>query len=151
LSYAKQALSGYLDAIARKVSIIYNEGFAVVVYVLLYAIDWWLRRQFSFIAEFSLTLEKTHTTAYLYFHGEVTKLTNLNRYKGPAVVLLHADQSHPSTMLHLANIAQKTKRPVFSLYIPYDDAHPERSFSLVEKAMEDHLQELLVWDIQREQ
>lgn len=49
----------------------------------------------------------------------------------PAVLLLHGEHSHPLTMLHLADLAEREGRAVFSIALPYEDTNPENYRSLL--------------------
>ncbi|MES2122655.1 MAG: hypothetical protein V4492_07770 [Chlamydiota bacterium] len=71
--------------------------------------------------------------ARLFSHGKVDPRPGGDL---PALLLLHGDQSHPFTLLHLADIAQEQGRAVFSVHLPYDDEHPERHRSLLSQSID---------------
>jgi hypothetical protein len=71
---------------------------------------------------FQSTSATTTKVAHLFVHGDVRPRSD---GRIPDVLLLHGEQSHPLTMLHLADIAQDEGRAVFSVYLPYDDVNPE--------------------------
>lgn len=89
--------------------------YTTVRHVIPAAVTWvWLEYVRGEIKAITLraTINKTQEVAYLYIHG------SMKGKKQTPVLLTHGDYGHPFTTLHLARLAQKEGRAVFSLYIP---------------------------------
>lgn len=126
--------------------IVADEAFATLTGVLPNAVDW-VRRLYitKDITPYKLqetvknTTEVTKT-AFLNLHGSL-KVNDSPSAK--AILFLHGDHSHPYSLLHLADIAQKKRLgPVFSLYLPYDDFKPSIHRALLIQAI-DKIQNLM--------
>lgn len=84
------------------------------------------------IQSYTLQAKTVNKTAHLFFH-DASQFPLGNRI--PALLLLHGDHSHPLTLLHLADIAKKEGRAVFSIHLPYDDTHPEHHRTLLKNSI----------------
>lgn len=100
---------------ANTIDIIITEAKATIRYVLPSMIAWiWRKYICDEIKTIPIqaTADKITKTAYLNIHG------NIKDKAVCPVILSHGDFSHPSTMLHLADLSLNAGHPTFSLYIP---------------------------------
>jgi predicted alpha/beta hydrolase family esterase len=93
------------------------------------AVSWAYRRFWTGSITCQTLTSAAGKTAYLFKH------TDPGASCMPAVLLLHGEHSHPLTMLHLADIAQAQQCAVYSVYLPYDDHHPEEHTQLLQKSI----------------
>ena len=94
------------------------------------ALSWAYRSLWTGSISYQTLRSTAQKTAYLFKHADASASCM------PAVLLLHGDHSHPLTMLHLADIAQAQRCAVYSVYLPYDDHHPEEHFALLQKSID---------------
>lgn len=133
---------GILDRIYNALKILFTDLLPTnLVCILPNALKWVYRSWCSrTLTCHSLAIQEGTTikTGNLFVHGAIQQRPgNL-----PALLLLHGDHSHPLSMLHLADIAAKEGRAVFSVHLPYDDAHPEGHRSLLSQSI-DKIQALI--------
>lgn len=106
-------------AVTHKIHVFVMEANAIFGYVFPAAVQWWISRVITKKIGFypiELTVEGKAIKASLYYYKE---LNIVSGKKTTPILLMHGDHSHPYTMSHLAEIAQKSKKgPVFSLYLP---------------------------------
>jgi hypothetical protein len=94
------------------------------------AISWAYRRFWTGSITCQTLTSTAGKTAYLFKHADASAA------RMPAVLLTHGEHSHPLTTLHLADIAQAQKFAVYSVYLPYDDHHPEEHSQLLQKCID---------------
>lgn len=107
--------SSFLQRAINLIDIIAVEGYATLRHVLPASLKWIWRKYITHEIKtipIQITAGKVSKVAYLNIHGICRE------QKSPSVLLTHGDYGHPFSMLHLADIAQKNKQSVFSLYIP---------------------------------
>lgn len=137
--YLPTTLTWGASKMARGIHIVAVEAFAVCWHVVPAAVSWWIKRHITHeltMYSFEVVKNKVHTQAYLYLHGSL-KVQEGVHYT--PLLLAHGDHSHPYTMLHLAQLAQKKlKAPVFSLQLPWihDDERFEANAQLIEQSLD---------------
>jgi hypothetical protein len=107
------------------IDIIATEAKAALRYVLPSMITWIWRKYICHEIQtipLQATIDKVTKVAYLNIHG------NIKDKNASPVLFSHGDHSHPCTLLHLADIAQKAGQPTFSLYIPGVDNNEHVAF-----------------------
>jgi pimeloyl-ACP methyl ester carboxylesterase len=108
-----------------------------VLYSFPYALKWFylrhIRRQ---ISSSFLGKASDGTDCYLYSHlaKDFEPQDNLGT---SAILFLHGKYASPLSLLHLAEIAQETSLPVFSLHVSYDGKHPKIHRNLLTLAIEE--------------
>lgn len=101
-----QAQIPRLERVCKTLKIVFVEAFAVLRHAIPNAARWVWR---SHIAKV-IKVERIET-GFFNTHGKVDKAAS-------SVLFCHGDYGHPFTMLHLADVAEKKKVNVFSLYLP---------------------------------
>ncbi len=116
--------------------IIAVEAFAVLRHILPNALAWRYREDISgqitrIILE--ATAHKVTKTANMFRHGSIHLGAN---GEVSAVLMLPGEQSHPYSLLHLADIAQSEGKAVFSAHLPYDCQNPNVHRALLNQTIE---------------
>ena len=111
---------------AHILHIVVTEAFATLRHVIPCAISWWIKEKYRkdiISVSFPLTINKVKSNAQLFLHSPLNVKKNENC---TPILFIHGDHSHPYTLHHLAQIAEKNHSgPIFSLYIPaiHHDSH----------------------------
>lgn len=133
----KSSIGSTLMAVLNTVEIITSEAYAAFKYILPSSVTWIWRKYITNEIKtipVQVTLGKVSKIAYLNIHGNCQIKKD---QEFCPILLSHGDYGHPYSMLHLADIALRRKRVVFSLYIPGVDnnTHFEIHNHLLEQAI----------------
>jgi len=118
-----KAVGSYLSTI----HVIAIEIFTTLFYIIPNMIKWCFKKYIQReITEYPLQINGMK--AYLFLHGKIEASTS-------PLLLVHGDYSHPSTLLHIADMAGK--HTTFSLFLPsaHNNTLLEENSALIQEAM----------------